>query len=133
MSIYRGRALDEIENGLKGLRDSGEETIEISKLLEIINTVSYEQFKQRASGEEMGKEFSDFVNSSHSGKQDDFVDYILRDHRTLQQSAFRIFYHCIEGWAKSWENDRYDLRNEATCRMSKEIVDATSHYGIPLV
>jgi hypothetical protein len=51
----------------------------------------------------------------------DFVEVVTNSHRTLQQSAFKLFMSCIKEWAKQ---ERYDARNEATVKLSKRIVAA---------
>lgn len=50
-----------------------------------------------------------------------FVDVVTREHKTLQQSAFRLFMACVKEWAT---HEYYDDRNEATVKLSKRIVEA---------
>lgn len=50
-----------------------------------------------------------------------FVEVVTNDHRSLQQSAFRLFAACIREWS---EHEFYDARNEATVTLSKRIVAA---------
>lgn len=50
-----------------------------------------------------------------------FVEVVTNEHRSLQQSAFRLFAACIQEWAT---HEFYDARNEATVSLSKRIVDA---------
>jgi len=66
---------------------------------------------------------SRFANSmSLFGKDsEDFVDAIMRDHRTLQQSTFGLFMQCIEAWSKT---DRFDARNEYTVKLCKKMMAA---------
>jgi hypothetical protein len=51
----------------------------------------------------------------------DFVEVVTRAHRTLQQSAFKLFMACIKEWAT---HEYYDARNEATVKLSRRIVAA---------
>ena len=75
------------------------------------------------SGQEQANKFADFVNVMGRAEQEAFVETLCRGtHPTLQQSAFSTFLSCIKEWAKMYEEDCYDLRNEETCRMSAKIV-----------
>lgn len=86
---------------------------ECSKTME----VNYIDFNNRnLSGDDVAQVFSDFVNSFMGKRNEDFVNRILRDHRTLQQNMFRIFYQCIERWAKDFSDNRFDPRNEHTVK-----------------
>lgn len=49
-----------------------------------------------------------------------FVDRVMREHRTIQQSIFSLFLRTIEGWSKQ---ERFDARNEFTVEKSKEIME----------
>lgn len=60
---------------------------------------------------------------------DKFVDYILADHRTLQQNMGRIVIKLIEGWAEMYDNGRYDLRNEGTVEFAKNVRDKVLKDG----
>jgi hypothetical protein len=48
-------------------------------------------------------------------------EIVYSTHRTSQQAAFKLFMACVKEWAKQ---DRYDARNEATIKLSKQIVEA---------
>ena len=75
--------------------------------------------------EQMAKEaheiLSRFVNN-FGCPAEEFVGCVMRDHRTLQQSMFRLFLGCIKEWAKKAEDGEYDLRNELTCKLAQKIV-----------
>lgn len=45
-------------------------------------------------------------------------------HRYLQNEFFKIVIYFICFMAKSYENNRYDGRNEYACKMSKRIYDS---------
>ena len=71
---------------------------------------------------ELAEQLVNSVNCfSYDSKE--FVDTILRSHRTLQQGVFGLFLQVIEAWSKLDENSS-DLRNEYTVKMSKEIMKA---------
>ncbi len=50
-----------------------------------------------------------------------FVEYILNDHRTLQQNMGRIVVKLIHGWAEMYDTGHYDLRNEGTVKFAAEV------------
>lgn len=52
-----------------------------------------------------------------------FANEITTSHRTLQQSAMRAFVECIKEWADDYEAGAYDLRNEDTVRLCRDIVE----------
>jgi hypothetical protein len=76
----------------------------------------------RKTGEEMAIEFSDFVNVSTHDRQE-FADQVTREHRFLQQEMFNALMKCVENWAKSYDNNMYDARNEYACKASKAMIE----------
>lgn len=72
-------------------------------------------------GIETGKKLMSMVNSYNNQEILDFIQNVTSDHRTLQQSAFRVFMKCVDVWAENYNSGNYDLRNEQTCKMSAEI------------
>jgi len=46
-----------------------------------------------------------------------------KTHPTLQQNVMKLFIACIKMWSEKYKKGHYDLRSEATCKMSKEIMD----------
>lgn len=76
----------------------------------------------KPTGEEMAKLFADFVNVMDDDPKRKFAEVICYNtHRTLQQSVFSTFLECVKIWAKMYEDEMYDLRNEQTCKMAHEI------------
>jgi hypothetical protein len=71
-------------------------------------------------GEDMAKIFALFCNS-FTPDISGFVKSTMTEHRTLQQTMMRVFIATIEQWAKNYDTGRYDARNEATCKMAKQI------------
>ena len=63
-----------------------------------------------------------------------FADEILREHRTIQQTAFGAFLATVKAWAELPPNC-YDLRNEFTVKKSQEIVKLLGEYNLkaPLI
>ena len=50
-----------------------------------------------------------------------FVKTVTKEHRTIQQLIFKLFMDCVREWAKFYNKDYYDLRNEDTCKIAHEI------------
>jgi len=62
-----------------------------------------------------------------------FTQAVLNEHRTLQQSIFRLFIKTISQWAKLQEN-HYDLRNEYTVLTSRKIMkELEEDDGVPFI
>ncbi len=60
---------------------------------------------------------------------DMFADELLRQHRTLQQTAFGTFLATVKAWAVLPAN-RFDLRNEFTVEQSRKIVEALGEFNL---
>ncbi len=60
---------------------------------------------------------------------DVFADELLRQHRTLQQTAFGAFLATVKAWAELPAN-RFDLRNEFTVERSREIVETLGEFNL---
>ena len=88
--------------------------------------------REREIAEEAQGSLSRFANS-YISSEEAFVDCVMRDHRTLQQGMFRLFVACIREWAKAYDEGRYDLRNEQTCKLCKRIVEKTDDLYLPFV
>lgn len=65
--------------------------------------------------------FSNYVNS-FGLKPKDFADAVMNQHRTLQQSMFSCMIECMKSWSEMYEKERFDARNEDTCKLSNKIV-----------
>ncbi len=82
--------------------------------------------------EEAVAKLSKFVNNMcHNPML--FVDAIMIEHRTLQQSIFNVFMQCIKAWA---ETKNFDARNEYTVTLCKKIMAAVKddYFGrTPLI
>jgi len=91
---------------------------------------------EKSEMEKIAEDLMKVVNCMNNSSKD-FVNVVCNDHRTLQQSAFRLFSNCIREWARQSENmSRYsDLRNEQTLKLSAKILkvldEDDSH--IPLI
>lgn len=74
-------------------------------------------------GSKAQRAVSNFVNGM-GHKDQEFVDALMSDHRTLQQSTMRLFMACIKAWSEV-EPAWCDLRNQDTIALAKLIVSAT--------
>lgn len=74
------------------------------------------------SGEEFAKVFSEFSNNMNDSAKKEAIEKMMRDHRTLQQNMMRF---CME-FIEAMSNQQYDLRNEASVKLAKEIMEIDS-------
>ncbi len=76
-------------------------------------------------GQRIAAELSSSLNSFSF--QDElkkgFIDALMREHRTLQQSTMKVFYEVIMAWAERKESGNFDERNKATVEFCKKIKD----------
>ena len=72
-------------------------------------------------GEFFYDKFSDFINNMCCDS-DGFVKQALKDHNTLQQSAFRLFLKLTKGYSEL-PNWKVDGRNEYTNKTAKQIME----------
>lgn len=82
-------------------------------------------------GQAVAEALSNFINVGDSEESAKLVEYLAhRDHRTLQQSLFRlVIYPYILAQGKKREDD-CDLRNEATVKECRRIVgEVKAHWG----
>lgn len=74
-------------------------------------------------GKEIAELLTDWVNNMNLDNKE-FVETICyKTHRTLQQSLFKVMVGLMKEWAKCSEENNFDLRNEATVNLCKEIND----------
>lgn len=79
-------------------------------------------FKEDTESKEVQAALSNFLNHAFDSQVQNFVEHVMRDHRTLQQSFFSLIMVCLNEWAKAYAEGRYDARNEFTCKKAAEIV-----------
>jgi len=70
----------------------------------------------------IASEITNFLNNYNS-KEDELVKAMSYEHRTLQQNFTRLALRWLEHCA-NLPSTHYDLRNEASHNISKEMVDA---------
>lgn len=59
-----------------------------------------------------------------------FADELLREHRTIQQTAFGAFLATVRAWAEQDRKGCYDPRNEFTVKKSRQIVELLGEYNL---
>jgi hypothetical protein len=74
----------------------------------------------KISGKELAEQLGDFVNN-YNHDAEAFIDGFCRQHRTLQQSSFRLILQLIEKVA----SDDYatDGRNEGSKKVAKQLLN----------
>lgn len=79
------------------------------------------------------RELSNYVNGNH-GAYKPLVEAMREEHRTLQQAmtGFMLAWFCD---LASRRESEYDLRNEASVRLAKKIVEKFEEmqWGLPLI
>jgi len=80
-------------------------------------------------GKEMANQISCFVNSFNTDKINACAEQMTKEHRTLQQNMMRMFIKFVELEAKQ---DDYDLRNQASIRLSRKIVELIEKESVSL-
>ena len=106
----------------------------IDALAEIVKSET-----QPKPGESKGRfiynKVSNFINNFNCDEKG-FVDGVFTDHRTLQQSFFRLILKVVERFA-NLETHQYDGRNESSVRkakiMIKALKDADENIGCPMI
>ena len=75
---------------------------------------------QKEQAKDMADKFTTFVNN-YNHDADAFIDAYCNEHRTLQQSGFRLMLKLIERFAS--DEYRFDDRNHAVHQTSKLLLD----------
>ena len=76
---------------------------------------------EKLTGLELANQMGDFVNTFNRDKGKEFIDGFCRQHRTLQQSSFRMMLELIEHMAS--DNYHTDGRNEDSHKITKWLID----------
>jgi len=62
------------------------------------------------------------------------IEAIQKQHRTLQQNFFgQVLCPVILDFAKRYEEHKYDLRNEASCKCANELKDIVEKSYFPFI
>lgn len=73
-------------------------------------------------GKELANELTNFVNNFNCD-HDEFINSFCREHRTLQQSSFRLILMLVEKLASDEYGKNTDARNEGTHKLAKKLID----------
>ena len=73
---------------------------------------------------------SSYLNSYGSERNKAVIEYMARDHRSLQQSFTRL---CVQWLEHIAQNDACDARNEASVRIAKEFVNNVKNRNVPFI
>jgi len=76
------------------------------------------------------KVISNMLNSYGGERITEFVDTLMHDHRTLQQSFMRLIIIIIGTWS---ETKHYDDRNKATIRLARKLNEIIKDSYLPTV
>ena len=78
---------------------------------------------QADEGEAFAGVFSSFCNDMRNKPKEAAIDKMMRDHRTIQQKMMGFCMAFIERMAEQ----ESDLRNEASVRLAKQIMERTDY------
>ena len=83
----------------------------------------------------MGQLFSELNRMGNEEKVGQYViNAIRRNHRTLQQNYFgHVILPSIMDFAKRYDEDNFDLRNEMSCRLAKKIEPVIKDAHLPFI
>jgi hypothetical protein len=98
--------------------------------------MSIEEYKKeyKEKGKKIATDITHIANSSYEKDViEGFVEQSRKEHRTLQESTMRVFVKLFEKWSEDYENGRYDLRNEATVRVSHKIYEEIKNEAFPFI
>jgi hypothetical protein len=73
-------------------------------------------------GKELANELTNFVNN-YNCNHDEFINAFCSEHRTLQQSSFRLFLMLMDKMASNEYGRNADARNEGTHKLAKKLMD----------
>ena len=65
---------------------------------------------------------------------DAMLDAVSHQHRTLKQAMMRaVIIPFINSFARTYEENNYDLRNEASCKLCHELKKITDRHRLPFI
>lgn len=95
-----------------------------------VGTSEQSKLNEEERAQALVTELTRFVNvmANAERRNRSVADALMREHRTLQQSAFGLMLACVKAWA---DDERgHDARNEWTVEKCKTIVGALGEYGL---
>lgn len=83
----------------------------------------------RQNAEKAAQVMSDLVNNLNLDSEE-FVNTIMKQHRTIQQDLFRLFVDTMKRWEEMGKIGMYDARNEHAVGASQVMLEAMrKEYG----
>ena len=76
----------------------------------------------KLTGKELSNELTNFVNN-YNCDHDEFINAFTREHRTLQQSSFKLMLMLMDKMASAEYGKNIDARNEGTHKLAKKLMD----------
>jgi hypothetical protein len=73
---------------------------------------------EKSKGAQLAEDLGNYVNN-YGRDEKDFIEGFMRQHRTLQQSSFRVIMKLVEAIAS--DDYQFDGRNEATHELAKKL------------
>lgn len=107
-------------------RWNDDDFVPAGSFLEMVESQSLLNGKKKP--ETLANDILDFVNA-FGFDADTFAETICHGHKTLQQSAMRLFVTTIRKMAEVTP----DSRNEATVELAKKITEIANSYSLPLI
>lgn len=92
--------------------------------------------KYERDGTELADRVADFANAMCNEEEErKFVVAMTSMHRTLQQSFTRLIVLWFKQLAEMHDKGLYDLRNEASCKLAKEVMklEESGKTSLPFV
>ena len=79
-----------------------------------------------------------FDELNHMGNEENVIDalntVLSKQHRTLQQNFFRyVIVPSIKNFEEKYQQERYDLRNQASCELAHELYSHVEKSHLPFV
>ena len=90
----------------------------------------YEDFRYEfdQAAKKLADDLTSMVNKADDQDLRNFAEQMTHDHRTLVQKKMKLVLYFIEELAKLHDSNYYDLRNEASCKLAKKIVETFDKY-----
>lgn len=74
------------------------------------------------------KDFSTWINYADPDHLSEMATQMLQDHRTLIQKKMQVFMLFVEQLDALYQQNYFDLRNEAACKLAHNIVTTFDRY-----
>ncbi len=86
--------------------------------------------EKKTPGQTVAQEMSRLLNTYGSQERKVFLEEMSRDHRSLQQSFTRL---CVDWLQKLAATESFDLRNQASVELAKELKPLLDSKPLPFI